>query len=150
MLTAREIMTSELVTVTPETSLKELASKFVETRFGNMPVVDAQGELVGMISETDLVEQQKPLHIPTVMALFDGVFYLDSEKRFKEQVDRVTATTVGELCNKQPVTCEPQATIRQIAGLMSKHKVHLVPVVEAGKLVGVVGRLDLIRAMEGY
>jgi CBS domain-containing protein len=148
MLTAREIMTTDVITVTPETSLKELAKKFVETRFSNMPVVDADGELVGVISETDLVEQQKPLHIPTVMALLDGVFYLDSEKSFKEQVDRVTATTVGELCNHKPVTCAPDATVRDIAGLMSKHKIHLIPVVDAGKMVGIVARLDLIRAME--
>ena len=148
MLTAREIMNTEVVTVTIETSLKDLARKFVETRYSNMPVVDANGKLVGVISETDLVEQQEPLHIPTVMALFDGVFYLDSEKSFKEQVSRITATTVGELCNKKPVTCSPDATIREIAGLMSKHKVHLLPVVENGKMVGVVARLDLIRTME--
>lgn len=148
MLTAREIMTREVVTVTTETSLKELASKFVETRYSNMPVLDNAGRLVGVISETDLIEQQKPLHIPTVMALFDGVFYLDSQKRFKEQVDRVTATTVGELCNKKPVVCAPGATVREIAALMSKHKVHLLPVVEADKMIGVVSRLDMIRSME--
>lgn len=148
MLTAREIMTTEVVKVKAETSLKELAEKFVETRHSNMPVVDNDGNLVGMISETDLVEQQKPLHIPTVMALFDGVFYLDSQKRFQEEVDRVTATTVGELCNRKLVTCSPDTTIREIAGLMSKHKVHLLPVVEKEQMVGVVARLDLIKAME--
>ena len=148
MLTAREIMTTEVVTVTVETSLKDLASKFVETGHSNMPVVDESGKLVGVISETDLVEQQKPLHIPTVMALFDGVFYLDSDKGFEEQVNRITATTVGELCNKKPVTCTPETTVREIAGLMSKHKVHLLPVVENKAMIGVVARLDLIRTME--
>ena len=148
MLTAQEIMTTEVVTVTAETSLKDLARKFVKTRHSNMPVVDDAGKLIGVISETDLVEQQKPLHIPTVMALFEGVFYLDSEKRFREQVDRVTATTVGELCNSKPVTCTPQTTTREIAGLMSTHKVHLLPVVEQNEMVGVVARLDLIRTME--
>lgn len=148
MLTAREIMTTDVVTVTTETSLKDLARKFVETRYSNMPVVDADGQLVGIISETDLVEQQKPLHIPTVMALFDGVFYLDSEKSFKEQVSRITATTVGELCSLKPVTCAPETPVREIAALMSKHKVHLLPVVENDRMIGVVARLDLIRTME--
>lgn len=148
MLTAKEIMSVDVVTVTTETSLKDLAHKFVETRFSNMPVLDAEGKLVGLISETDLIEQQKPLHIPTVMALFDGVFYLDSEKRFKGEVDRVTATTVGELCSTRLVTCAPETPLREIAALMTKHKAHLIPVVEAGKLLGVVARLDLIRAME--
>ena len=148
MLTAREIMSTEVVTVTTETSLKDLARKFVETRYSNMPVLDNDGKLIGVISETDLIEQQKPLHIPTVMALFDGVFYLDSEKSFKQQVDRVTATTVGELCNKKPITCAPGTTVREIAGLMSTHKVHLLPVMEAERMIGVVSRLDMIRSME--
>ena len=148
MLTAKEIMTTDVVAVTTDTSLKELAKKFVETRYSNMPVLDENGELVGIISETDLVEQQRPMHIPTVMALFDWVFYLDSEKKFKEEVDRVTATTVGELCSRNVVTCSPDDSVRDLAGLMSKHKVHLLPVVEQSKMVGVVARLDLIRAME--
>ncbi len=94
------------------------------------------------------MEQQKPLHIPTVMALFDGVFYLDSEKRFRQEVDRVTAQTVGELCHHDPVTCGPDATLREIAGLMSRHKAHLIPVLEEDKMIGVVARLDLIKAVE--
>ena len=148
MLTARDIMTEEIVSVTLATSLKDLAEIFVETHYSNLPVLDEAGNLVGIISETDLIEQHKPLHIPTVMTLFDWVFTLGSEKRFKEEVDRVTAATVGELYRKDPVTCSPEATIRELAGLMSQHKVHLLPVVDEGKMIGVLARLDLIRVME--
>jgi len=148
MLTAKDIMSTDLVTVTLDTSIKDLANKFVTSRFSNMPVLDDAGKLAGVISETDLVEQQKPLHIPTVMALFDGVFYLDSEKRFQKEVDRVTAQTVGELCQRKPVTCGPDASIGEIAGLMSKHRAHLIPVIKNDSLVGVVARLDLIKAVE--
>lgn len=148
MLTARDIMTTDVVTVTTETSLKELATLFVKTGHSNFPVLDDKGRLAGVISETDLIEQQKPLHIPTVMALFDGVFYLGSEKRFKEEVAKVTATTVGELFQGNPVTCSPDATTREMAGLMSQHKVHLLPVLDEGQMVGVVARLDMIRGME--
>ncbi len=148
MLTARDIMTSEVVSVTLETSLKELAKKFVETRYSNMPVVDGEGKLVGIISETDLVEYQRPLHIPTVMTLFDGVFQWGTERKFKEEVDRVTATTVADLYHKNPVICTPDTPVNELAVLMSKHKVHLLPVVEDENMIGVVARLDLIRSME--
>ena len=148
MLTARDIMTKEIISVTLETSLKDLAKTFVETRFSNLPVLDEAGKLVGIISETDLIEQHKPLHIPTVMTLFDWVFTFGSEKRFKEEVDRVTAAKVGELYRKDPITCSPDATVRELAGLMSQHRVHLLPVVEDGKMIGVVARLDVIRGME--
>ncbi len=148
MLTAREIMTTKVVTVTTETSLKDVARIFVETNYSNLPVLDENGRLVGVISETDLVEQQKPLHIPTVVALLDGVFYLDSEKRFEEEVARVTATLVSELLKGKLITCSPEHTVRELAGLMSKHRVHLLPVVENDSMIGVVARLDLIKAME--
>lgn len=148
MLTAQDIMTKDVVSVTVETSLSDLAKKFVETRFSNLPVLDGESWLIGIISETDLIEQHKPLHIPTVMTLFDWVFTLGSEKRFQEEVDRVTAATVGELYHHDPITCSPETTMRELAGLMSQHRVHLLPVVDGGKMVGVVARLDLIRAME--
>jgi CBS domain-containing protein len=148
MLTARDIMSKEVVSVSTQTSLKDLARTFVKTRFSNLPVLNDQGKLVGIISETDLVEQQRPLHIPTVMTLFDWVFSFGNEKRFKEEVDRVTAATVGELYHKDPVICSPETTVRELAALMSQHKVHLLPVVEDGEMVGVVARLDLIRVME--
>jgi len=148
MLTARDIMSKEIVSVSTTTSLKDLARIFIETRFSNLPVLDETGTLMGVISETDLVEQQRPLHIPTVMTLFDWVFSFGNEKRFKEEVDRVTAATVGELYHKDVVTCSPETTVRELAALMSQHKVHLLPVVEGGEMIGVVARLDLIRVME--
>lgn len=148
MLNAREIMTKDVVTVKLETSLQELAGTFVKTGHSTMPVIDEEGLLVGTISETDLVEQQKPLHIPTVIALFDWVIYLESQKNFKQEVDRITATKVAELCRMDPVTCAPDDDVRTLAGLMSKHKVHLLPVMEEGLMIGVVARHDLIRSME--
>ena len=148
MVTAQDIMSTDVMTVTTDTSLSEVAKKFIETQFSNLPVLDDAGKLIGIISETDLIEQQRPLHIPTVMTLFDWVFDFGNEKRFKEEVDRVTAVAVGELYSKNIVVCTPEATMRDMAGLMSQHKVHLLPVVADGKMVGVVARLDLIRAME--
>jgi CBS domain-containing protein len=148
MLKAREIMTRDVVTVTTGTTLQELAETFVKTGHSSVPVLDEDGKLAGIISETDLIEQHKPLHIPTVIALFDWVFYLESQKNFKREVDRITATTVGQLCRMDPIICAPDDDVRTLAGLMSTHKVHLLPVVEDGQMLGVVARLDLIRTME--
>lgn len=147
MLTAKDIMTTEVFSVREETDIKELAALFVKHRVTAMPVVDADGSLVGMVSQTDLVEQDKPLHIPTVISLFDWVIYLESEKSFQEEVRKVTARKVGEICSRGPVTCSTETPLNEIASLMVDNKVHLVPVVEKDTLVGVVARLDLIRSM---
>lgn len=147
MLTARDIMSKEIHTVTQEMSVDDLARAFVEKRVSTLPVVDAAGQLVGIISATDLVEQDKPLHIPTVVAIFDMVIYLEREKKFREEVEKLTARSVGEICVREVVTCPPEMEVAAIAALMTEKKVHLLPVVEAGKLVGVVGRHDILRSM---
>lgn len=147
MLTARDIMTTNIHTVTPEMSIDDLARAFVDKKVSTLPVVDAAGTLVGIVSATDLIEQDKPLHIPTVIAIFDMVIYLESEKNFRDEVEKMTARTVGEICKRDVITCSPGTEVSAIAALMTGKKVHLLPVVEDGKLIGVVGRHDILRSM---
>lgn len=148
MLKARDIMTSEVHTVSMETSVDELARLFVKTGVSAMPVVDSEGMLQGIVTETDLVAQDKPLHIPTVVSLFDWVVYLESEDRFAEQVKKMTAQKVREICTTDVATCSPDEPVSQVVAVMLEKSVHMVPVVQEGKLLGVVARLDIIRNME--
>lgn len=147
MLTAREIMNHTVCSVTEETELKELAELFVKSNYKTLPVVDVRGRLVGVVSQTDLVEQDQPLHIPTVISLFDWVLYLESPKVFRDEVRKVSARKVGEICAREVVTCTPDTPVDAVASLMVEHKVHLLPVLDADRLVGVVSRLDIIRSM---
>src|SRR6266568_6861887 len=107
MLTAAEIMTREVVTVTRETSIRELAKIFAERGISSIPVVDEAGKLIGIVTETDLVEQDKSLHIPTVVSIFDWVIYLESDKRFEKELQKMTAQTVGEIFTQHPLSVAP-------------------------------------------
>ncbi len=147
MLTAGDIMTTKVHSVHPDTEIKALAKTFVEHNVNAMPVVDDEGKLVGMVTQTDLVEQDKPLHIPTVISLFDWVIYLESPKKFMEEVRKVTARKVGEICSKDVITCTADTSVATVASLMVDNKVHLVPVVSDDRVIGVVARLDIIRSM---
>ena len=147
MLYAKDIMTTKVHTVTPATTVDELARLFVETGVNAMPVVDEEGVLLGLVTQTDLVEQDRPLHIPTVISIFDWVLYLESEKDFREEVQRITARTVGEIYTPDVEACTLETSVAEIASVMTEKKVHLLPVVDEGKLVGVVARLDVIRSM---
>jgi CBS-domain-containing membrane protein len=149
MLTARDIMTKEVVTVTMDTSIRELAGIITAHRIGSIPVVDSEGNLVGIVTESDLIEQDKSFHIPTVISLFDWVIYLESEKKFERELNRMTARTVGDICAREVVTVTPATPVSEIADIMSSKKIHALPVVEQGKLVGIVSRIDLIRSMAG-
>lgn len=147
MLKAKDVMTKEVHSVTVETAVEELARLFVEKGVSSVPVLDAAGRLQGVVTETDLVEQDKPLHIPTVISIFDWVLYLESEKNFREEVQKITARKVGEICSREVVSCGPETPVSEVASLMVEKGVHLVPVVEQDRVVGVVARLDIIRAM---
>lgn len=147
MLKAEDIMTTDVVSVSAQTELKELATLFQKHNFSSMPVVDSQGDLVGIITTTDLIELDTELHIPTVISIFDWVLYLESEKNFEEQVRRISAHTVAEICTTDVVSCSPSTPVSDVAELMVKNKVHLIPVVDKNKVIGVVARLDIVRAM---
>jgi CBS domain-containing protein len=149
MLKAKDIMSRTVHSVKLDTAVEELARLFVEKGVSAMPVLDREGKLRGIVTETDLVEQDKPLHIPTVISLFDWVLYLESEKNFREEVQKITARKVSEICSTEVVTCSPDTPVSEVAALMVEKKAHLIPVVESERVVGVVARLDIIRSMGG-
>lgn len=147
MKTAREIMSTDVYTVSPSTTIAELAKLFTSRRVSGFPVVEG-GKLVGVVTESDLIHQNERLHIPTTVAIFDAVFLLGSTRKVEEELRKMTATTVGEIMAADPVTVSPDADIGQIATIMGERGAHTLPVVDsAGALVGVVGKLDLIRAI---
>ena len=147
MQTAGEIMTREVVTVKKETTVRELAELFTLHRIGSIPVVDDNGSLIGIVSESDLVEQDKNFHIPTIISLFDWVIYLESEKKFEKELKKMTAQTVGDIYTEDVETVAPATPVSDVADIMSRKKINSLPVVEGGRIVGVVSRIDLIRTM---
>jgi CBS domain-containing protein len=147
MLTAKDIMTKDVVTVTPDTSIEKLAALLVNNKISGAPVVDTNGALFGMVTENDLISQNKRLHIPTVVSFLDAAIYLESSKKFAEEVRRVTATKVGDICSKKVVTISEETTLTDIATIMDEKKVHVLPVIRDGKVVGIVGKRDVVRAV---
>ena len=85
MRTAKEIMTKEVITVKKDLSIKELSRRFVEKKVNGMPVVENEGRLIGVVTQSDLVEQSKNLHIPAVIALFAAVLFLEIEKKLNRK-----------------------------------------------------------------
>ena len=138
MLYAKDIMTRDVVTVTRETSLEELSSLLVTNEISGAPVVDESGALVCIVTENDLISRNKRLHIPTVVSFLDAAIYLESSKKFEEDVKRLAATKVGDICKRTVVTITEDTSLIDIATLMDEKKVHLLPVVRSGKVVGIV------------
>ena len=149
MLKVKDIMTTDVVTVTKETTVVELAGLFANRHLSSLPVLDTNGDLIGIVTETDLVEQDKNLHIPTVISIFDWVIYLESDKKFEKELKKMTGRVVGDIYSAELLTVSPDTSIADVADLLSSRKINALPVVEGKKLVGIVSRIDLIRSMAG-
>lgn len=147
MPTAKDIMTSQVITASKDMQIKKLSELFVEHKINGLPVVDDDGEVIGVVTQGNLIEQQKNLHIPTVIALFDAVLFIDSAKKFEEDAKKLTGKLVGDIYHHDPVTVAPDTEIGEVATLMADNDVHTIPVVDAGKLIGIIGKIDIIRGM---
>jgi CBS domain-containing protein len=140
-------MTKDVITVKRETTVRELAEIFEARHFGSLPVVDDSGNLIGIVTASDLIEQGRNLHIPTVISLFDWVIPLGGERSLARDLQKITAQTVGEISSTEVVTVSPSDPVSTAADTMSSRKLHSLPVVADGKLVGIVSRIDIIRTL---
>jgi len=147
MKTVADIMTKEVITVRTDTTIRELAELFVTNRISSLPVVDADGRLIGVVTESDLVDQNKNVHLPTVISLFDWVIYLESEKSLEKELQKMGGRTVADIYQHEVVSIVPTASISTAADQMSNHHVNALPVVDNGTLVGIVARIDIIRTL---
>ena len=147
MLTAKDIMTKDVITVPPDLSVKDLAALLLSHRIGGAPVVDADQTLLGVVTESDLIDQSKNVHIPTVISILDSVLYLESPRKMDLEIKKMAGRTVRDICASELVTVTEDTPLSDIATIMSEKKVHTLPVLAAGVLVGVIGKTDLIRAI---
>lgn len=147
MQNAAEIMTKEVITVTPETTVIELALLLASNGIGGAPVLDSSGTLLGVVTENDLIDQKKKVHIPTVITILDSVFYLENPDKMEKEIKKIAGATVGDIYTKNPRTVVEETLIDEIATLMAEKNVHTLPVMRDNQLVGVIGKRDIIKTL---
>lgn len=148
MLKAKDIMTTKVITVTPEQSVAELAETLWKNRISGAPVVDSDNTLISVVTESDLIHQSKRMHIPTVLTILDSVIFLESPSKMERDIKKMTGTTVGDLKASQLITVSLETTLEEIATMMAEKQVHTLPVVdESGALCGIIGKSDIIRTL---
>ncbi|NJL88646.1 MAG: CBS domain-containing protein [Coleofasciculaceae cyanobacterium SM2_1_6] len=146
--TVAEIMTRDPIAVTPSTPLKEAIQLLAERRISGLPVVDEQGKLVGIISETDLMWQETGAEKPPYVMVLDSIIYLQNPLKYDQEIHKALGQTVGEVMTSHVISIHPDKSIRDATQILQQKKIHRLPVLdEAGKLVGILTRGDIIRAM---
>ena len=147
MITAKDIMTSEPVVVGPDWDIGKATAIMIDQGFNGLPVVDDEGELVGIICQSDIIAQQKKLPLPSYFTFLDGLISLRSTKSLEKEAQKIAATTVADAMTSDPVKVAPDTGIDTLAALLVDNSFHTLPVVEHGKLVGVVGKEDVLRTL---
>jgi CBS domain-containing protein len=145
----REIMDRDPVTVAPDTGVEEVVRLLSEHELPGLPVVDADGGCVGIVTEADLVlpDDEGDLHIPHYVNLFGGTVFLESLGRFERRLRKAFASTAADMMTADPDTVGPDTTIREAARAIYHSGHNRLPVVEDGRLVGLVTRLDVLGAL---
>lgn len=147
MLKAIDIMTPNPVTLSPDTDIRSAVALLIERKINGAPVVDASGALVGILCQSDLVAQQKQVTMPSIFSMLDGFIALSSREDFERELQKIAATKVSQAMTADPKSVTPQTPIDEIATVMVNEKLYTLPVVDGGKLVGVVGKEDILRTL---
>jgi CBS domain-containing protein len=136
----RDVMTPNVVTVEEDTPLKDVAELLLERKISGVPVV-YDGTVVGVVSETDILYKERGAETErrgTIAWLFEGPEAEDD--------DKLAARTAGQAMTSPPITIKPDRPVARAAAMMLEHRVNRLPVVDHGRLVGLVTRSDLVRA----
>ncbi|WP_319421557.1 CBS domain-containing protein [Pleurocapsa sp. FMAR1] len=146
--TVAEIMTVNPTTVSPETSLEEAIQILAEKEISGLPVVNEEGELVGIISETDLTWQATGVETPPYVMFLDSVIYLQNPAKHNQEVHKALGQTVSEAMSDRPTTVKGNQLVREAAKIMHDKKLRRLPVVDDNsKLIGMITQGDVIKMM---
>ena len=149
MATVRDIMEVGVPTVHPYDSTETVLRRMREHELPGIPVVNEGNRCVGIITEHDLVmaAEHDDLHFPHWFELFGGVAFLESPKHFEQRLRKAMGTLARDLMTEDPITISPDARVEEAARVIARSKHNRLPVVEHGRLVGVVTRVDVLDAL---
>ncbi|MCG8616001.1 MAG: CBS domain-containing protein [Desulfobacterales bacterium] len=147
MITAADIMETNIICVNPDTDITRAVEVLLNNHINGAPVVDKQEEIVGILCQSDLIFQQKELPIPPIFTILDGIIPLSSSKKLEDEFQKISATQVKEAMVTEVTTVAPDTPVAEIASLMVEKHFHTIPVVDGKKLVGIIGKEDILKTM---
>ncbi len=144
---AKDIMTREVITATKETTVEETVKLLTENNISGLPVMEGK-KVVGMVSEGDLLFQDRKLDPPAFIEILGGVIYLKDPNKYLEGFRKMIATRVEDLMTAKVISIREETSSEEMATIMAEKKVNRLPVLnEEGELVGIVSRQDLVKSL---
>jgi CBS domain-containing protein len=147
MTQAKDIMTQEVITVKEDTPISEVAQILTEKHISGVPVLNTKEEMVGIVCESDIIDQTKRFHLPTVVNLMGYIVFLESGKKFEKELKKMIGLITADIMTREVKTVSPETSLEEIASLMAEHHVHSIPVLDGKRLVGIIGKKDIVRSL---
>lgn len=144
---ARDVMSTGVITVSPEDRVEDVARLLLDNKISGAPVVDAAGKVIGMITEKDLMIKASELKVPFYLTLFDSIIFLDNPLRFNNQVRKYTASLVKEAMTDKVISVEETTPLSAVVEIMQWENINRVPVITGGQLVGIITRHDIMKSI---
>ena len=143
-----DIMTREVISVPPDARVGEIARIFRERNLSGIPVVTDDGDLVGIITELDLITRHARPQMPDFLPLL-GVYVPLRQQKYRESLRRITGVVAEDIMTTPVTTVSPEASIEDLATMMVSNRANPLPVVdEQGQMIGIVSRTDILRVLE--
>jgi CBS domain-containing protein len=148
-LTVRDIMETDVPAVYPEDPIEKVVHTLRDHELPGVPVINEGGRCVGIITEADLIMtgEKEDLHLPHYIELFGGIVFLESTKKFEARLRKALGAIASDVMTPDPITISPDATVSEAARVIARRKHNRLPVVEHGRLIGVVTRVDVLDAL---
>ncbi|HPW68607.1 MAG: CBS domain-containing protein [Desulfomonilia bacterium] len=148
MLTAKDIMSTTVITLTPGMEIVAAAGILMDNHINGAPVINESNAIVGILSQDDLVTQQKKIPLPSYFVVLDALIPLHSSRQVEKELEKIAAATVEQAMTPDPVCVHPDTPVEDIATIMVNKKIHTIPVVDKdNRLVGIVGKEDILRTI---
>jgi CBS domain-containing protein len=147
-LTAKDIMTKKVITINKDVSIEKLSELLLENKISGVPVVDEKDKVVGIVTEADIIVQDTELHFPRYFKLLDGIIYLESLNKFRDNLKKHLAIKVEDIMTKKVKTIVADTPVSEIAEIMLDDRINRLPVIDDdNNLVGIVTRADIVKSM---
>lgn len=147
MIQAKDIMTPDVITVQEYTPISEVAQILADKHISGVPVLNPNREMVGIVCESDIINQTKKFHLPTVINLMGYIVFLESGKKFEKELKRMIGLLARDIMSSPVKTVRPETSSEEIATLMADNQIHSIPVLEGRTLVGIIGKKDIVRSL---
>lgn len=141
----KDIMTKDVLTVNENDTVEKCANILIRHNLSGLPVVDANGKVIGIVTEGDLIRRASRIEGPPVLEVLGGLFYLESPKHFMDKLKKSMGSIAREIMTEDVITIDPDKEIEYAASLLIKEKIKRLPVLDKnGDLVGIVSRKDIM------